>query len=246
MALATGCAGHFSFSHHAKTRMSNAIFLEPSEHRTIKVTVKNSTDNQDIKLNGLLWQLQQKNYTLVGYNQGIQYDLQVHMIFCDEVSGGQVLDEILAAGFGSTAGLIAGATLAGSSGAGIIPLAAIGGGAAGSFVSSITEDTIQACVADVQIVESSSRNVEQTITTRAKFGDSSRQQVPGVLALATTDKAKTHSIEQMEREVVEVYKGKKRVHQTRIVVSDQKMWLDQEEAAPYLSKKLEMAIAGLF
>jgi hypothetical protein len=243
----TGCAGHMTISHEVQLKSSQSIFLAPSKNKTLYVQTRNTSDNPGVTFPALTSRLTQKGYMVVDDPDSAQYLLQTQVVLCNKLKPGQTIDGIIAGGFGGALGSAIGTASALSGGSySYIPMLGVVGAVAGFAGSKLTEDTVYGCATDVMITERTKEVVEQTLSTQSAQGNAVPQQLPAILGLLGGPSLPTPDAGQTTQHVTETRKGNQRLHQTRIVASDQKMWLSIEEATNLLSQRLEDAIAGLF
>ncbi len=204
-------------------KMSNTIFLEPTERKTIYVNIKNTSDMQEIDFNSLIRaKLTQNGYTITNDYRHAEFVLQVNVLYMGYEKQGLTADGMLAGGFG---GALVGSTI-GSGWRG--PMAAgVGGAVVGSIVggvvgSMIHVDTYLGCV-DIQVKEAvQGAPVEKQVTTNAANG-------MGNQTVTTYNK----TVNRQE-------------YRTRIVVMAKQTNINKNEAAGVLSNKLATEIGGIF
>ena len=103
-----GCAGHMTLSHEVNLTSSNAIFLTPSEEKTIYLQNRNTSDNPNINFAELPNKIKAKGYAIVDNPDKAQYILQSQVVLCNKLKPGQTVDALIAGGFGGAIGVAAG------------------------------------------------------------------------------------------------------------------------------------------
>lgn len=207
-----------------KTQMSQTVWLEPSNEKTVYLQVKNTSDKDMSDLQTLLAQdLQAKGYTVTSSPDAAYYWIQANVLKAEK------MDLRQAQGFLSTGyeGAVAGAAL----GAGITAYNSNSGGAmlgvglaaglAGMAADVLVEDVNYTMVTDLQISERSKNAV-----TTDNIG-ALRQGTAGI-------KLQTSSEE-----------GNRMKYQTRVVSNANKVNLKFEEAKPVLEAQLAKSVAGI-
>ena len=196
---------------------SNSIMLPPSAERTVYVQMRNTSENQVVKLAEVPNKLLAKGYQLVKDPEQAAYWLQAQVAYCHKAANGVTAETIAKNGFGT--GIGSGGTslptvLNAGSPDGLTMLVGMAmpdpsmySSAGRSFGSPSQEGGVSyVCVADVRV------------TDRGK----------GLLAGSGPPN------------------GGARVYQMRTVGHVLQKKLSIEEAAPILEQKLSTAIAGLF
>ena len=242
-----GCAGHMTLSHEVNLTSSNAIFLTPSEEKTIYLQNRNTSDNPNINFAELPNKIKAKGYAIVDNPDKAQYILQSQVVLCNKLKPGQTVDALIAGGFGGAIGVAAGSAAA-LSGASLSQIPILGAvGAVGGFAASkFSEDSIVACVVDAMVQERTKEEIQQSVTTNSMPVPGTPQSQPGAFGFLNQQSVSPPQAGQVTQQISEIRKGTRRFHQARIVASDQKMWLSVPEASKILSDKLEDSLAGLF
>jgi len=93
-----GCAGHMTLSHEVNLTSSNAIFLTPSEKKTIYLQTRNTSDNPNINFGELPNKIKAKGYAIVDNPDKAQYILQSQVVLCNKLKPGQTVDALIAGG----------------------------------------------------------------------------------------------------------------------------------------------------
>jgi len=245
--LVTGCAGHMTLSHEVNLSSSNAIFLTPSDEKTIYVQTRNTSDNPNIAFEHLTEKIKAKGYEIVDNPEKAQYILQSQVVLCNKLKPGQTVDALIAGGFGGAIGVAAGSAAA-LNGAALSNIPILGAvGAVGGFAASkLSEDSIVACVLDAMVQERTKEEIQQSVTTNSMPGSGAPQSQPGFFGFLNQQSVSPPQAGQVTQQISEIRKGNRRFHQARIVASDQKMWLSVPEASKILIEKLEDSLAGLF
>ncbi|CAK6500568.1 Lipoprotein YlpA (plasmid) [Pantoea sp. Nvir] len=207
-----------------KTQMSQTVWLEPSNEKTVYLQVRNTSDKDMSDLQSLLAQdLRAKGYTVTSSPDTAYYWIQANVLKAEK------MDLRQSQGFLSTGyeGAVTGAAL----GAGITAYNSNSGGAmlgiglaaglAGMAADALVEDVNFTMVTDLQISERS----KSTVTTD-NIG-ALRQGNAGI-------KLQTSSEE-----------GNRMKYQTRVVSNANKVNLKFEEARPVLEAQLAKSVAGI-
>ncbi|WP_293649489.1 complement resistance protein TraT [uncultured Pantoea sp.] len=207
-----------------KTQMSQTVWLEPSNEKTVYLQVRNTSDKDMSDLQSLLAQdLRAKGYTVTSSPDTAYYWIQANVLKAEK------MDLRQSQGFLSTGyeGAVTGAAL----GAGITAYNSNSGGAmlgiglaaglAGMAADALVEDVNFTMVTDLQISERS----KSTVTTD-NIG-ALRQGNAGI-------KLQTSSEE-----------GNRMKYQTRVVSNANKVYPKFEEARPVLEAQLAKSVAGI-
>lgn len=208
-----------------QTRMSETIFLEPTEpnKKIILVDVRNTSDKEMNVKDNIIASLQSRGYLVTSSPQQANYMLQVNILQVGktDLRGSQ---SALDGGFG---GAVLGAGV-GYSSHNSSSNAAIGGligAAVGVVADAMVDDTYYSMVTDVQIRERplSGEVVKQTQSANLKQGSSTN--------------------------VAQAIQGGNidwKTYRTRVVSTANKVNLDFTEAQPALEEALGKSLSGLF
>jgi hypothetical protein len=83
---------------------SNSIIMPPGMERTIYVHAGNVSENQQLSLNGIAEQLQEKGYQIVKDPAQAHYWLQAHVVYCHKAKPGVTPESVAQTGFGAGIG----------------------------------------------------------------------------------------------------------------------------------------------
>jgi len=207
-----------------KTQMSQTVWLEPSNEKTVYLQVKNTSDKDMSDLQTLLAQdLQAKGYTVTSSPDAAYYWIQANVLKAEK------MDLRQAQGFLSTgyegavtgAALGAGITAYNSNSGGAMLGVGLAAGLAGMAADALVEDVNYTMVTDLQISERSKKAVTTDHIAALRQGTS------GI-------KLQTSSEE-----------GNRMKYQTRVVSNANKVNLKFEEAKPVLEAQLAKSVAGI-
>jgi len=225
--LSSGCAHTVRAIEHAKlqvqVKMKDSIFLSPGKDRTVYLRTTNTSEMQEIDLDGLLAQkLAAKGYQRVNDPEQAAYRLQVNVLYFDLAKQGMSPDAMLAGGAG---GALAGVVLGGRGWRGPAT-----GGLIGSMVGSVVGGLYSAALhidtyigaIDLQVSERGKTAGKSTLTATAQQGASATQ----------TTEIQTES--------------NMATYQTRLVAWAKQTRINKVEAAQAVAQKLAEQISGLF
>lgn len=246
----TGCAGHATLTRDTQVKISQTIFLRPSQDKTVYLELRNASDNPRAVLSDLPNTLRAKGYTVIDDPEKAHFIVQATTVFAAKAKPGSTLDALIAGGFGAGIGGAIGtaAVLSGGNSLGWIPGGAAIGALGGFLASKVTEDTHYAIVSDVQIIEKTTEQVEQTITSQHSPGAGLSTPGTGILGLlgGGTPSLSAPNAGQGTESVQEVHRGHERIHTTRLASMAQQMWMSTDEATTDLVQRLTDGVAGLF
>lgn len=139
-----------------ETKMSDTVFLEPTEQETIYLQVRNTSAKPNLDLTGPLYSaLVNKGYEVTSKADQAHFILQVNVLQAGELDAA-TRDEIVGRGFGDaiTGGLVGagvGSLVSGHSDA--VIAGALVGAAIGGLANATTQDITYSVITDVQITE---------------------------------------------------------------------------------------------
>lgn len=207
-----------------KTQMSQTVWLEPSNEKTVYLQVRNTSDKDMSDLQALLAQdLRAKGYTVTSSPDTAYYWIQANVLKAEKMDLRQS-QGFLSTGYegaATGAALGAGITAYNSNSGGAILGIGLAAGLAGMAADALVEDVNFTMVTDLQISERS----KSTVTTD-NIG-ALRQGNAGI-------KLQTSSEE-----------GNRMKYQTRVVSNANKVNLKFEEAKPVLEAQLAKSVAGI-
>ena len=207
-----------------KTQMSQTVWLEPSNEKTVYLQVRNTSDKDMSDLQTLLAQdLRAKGYTVTSSPDTAYYWIQANVLKAEKMDLHQS-QGFLSTGYegaATGAALGAGITAYNSNSGGAILGIGLAAGLAGMAADALVEDVNFTMVTDLQISERS----KSTVTTD-NIG-ALRQGNAGI-------KLQTSSEE-----------GNRMKYQTRVVSNANKVNLKFEEAKPVLEAQLAKSVAGI-
>lgn len=206
-----------------QTKMSQTIWLEPAETKTVYLQIKNTSDkplNVESKITAAL---QAKGYTVTQDAKSAQYWIQANVLKVEKMNLRDA-ESALTGGYGAAGfGAIAGASLmaSNSNSGGAAVAAGLAGGLIGVAADAMVEDVNYSMITDIQIGE----RTDETITTQNNQ----------MLTQGTSGAKVQTSTSQ----------GNRAKYQTRVVSNANKMNLKFEEAEPVLEEQLAKAISGI-
>lgn len=207
-----------------KTQMSQTVWLEPSNEKTVYLQVRNTSDKDMSDLQTLLAQdLRAKGYTVTSSPDTAYYWIQANVLKAEKMDLRQS-QGFLSTGYegaATGAALGAGITAYNSNSGGAVLGIGLAAGLAGMAADALIEDVNFTMVTDLQISERS----KSTVTTE-NIG-ALRQGNAGI-------KLQTSSEE-----------GDRVKYQTRVVSNANKVNLKFEEAKPVLEAQLAKSVAGI-
>jgi len=206
-----------------KTQMSQSIWLQPDDNKTVYIDVHNTSDKDMSDLQGLVTkQLQDKGYTVASPGTA-EYWVQVNVLKADQMDERES-QSILSTGYqGAISGAALGAGIAAFNGVGTGSVLGIGAasGLAGTIADAFVKDVNYSMITDLQISQKTNGQVNSTRSANLSQGSGSHLS------------QKTSSV------------GNRLTYQTRIVSNAEKVNLKFEEAKPELEKQLAKSIAGI-
>ncbi len=207
-----------------KTQVSQTIWLEPSNEKTVFIQVRNSSDKDMSNLQTLISNdLTAKGYRISTSPDSAYYWVQVNVLKADKMDLRQA-QGLLGSGYeGAVTGaaLGAGITAYNSNSAGATLGVGLAAGLIGMAADAMVEDVNYSMITDLQISE----RTKATVTTDNVAA--LRQGTSGV-------KVQTSSEE-----------GNRQKYQTRVLSNANKVNLKFEEAKPVLEAQLAKSIAGI-
>lgn len=208
-------------------RMSDSIFLPPTNEKTIFVDVRNTSD-KEVNLSGIESSLAGRGYQVVADPEKAHFLLQVNVLFVG-MTDPSAAQRCLANGFGGAlvggvGGALIGSTIGGSG------LAAGAGGLAGMLVASLAESAINASV----------KNVTFTAVTDVQISERSKSPVKEAQRANMKQGSSTVVFQAQDRE------SNFLTYRTRVVSTANQVNLTWAEAEPSLEVGLTRSISGLF
>ncbi|MDZ7278801.1 complement resistance protein TraT [Pantoea eucrina] len=207
-----------------KTQMSQTIWLEPSNQKTVYVKVRNTSDKDMSDLESLLAQdLRAKGYTVTSSPDAAYYWIQANVLKAEKMDLRQSQGFLTTGYEGAATGaaLGAGITAYNNASGGTMLGVGLAAGLAGLAADAMVEDVNFTMVTDLQISERS-KNAVTTDNIAAL-----RQGTSGI-------KLQTSSEE-----------GNRLKYQTRVVSNANKVNLKFEEAKPVLEAQLAKSITAI-
>lgn len=205
------------------TQMSETIWLEPSEHNTVFIQIKNTSDKD---MSGLKTKIEQevknKGYTITS-SDNAYYWIQANVLKSEKMDLRDA-QKFLNQGYqGAALGAAIGGSFAAlnTNSTGTALGVGLASGLIGMAADSIVEDINYTMITDVQISERTNANVTTTNVAALMQG---------------TSGAKVQTSMQ---------KGNQHKYQTRIVSNANKVNLKFEEAKPVLEQQLANSIANI-
>ncbi|WP_312630667.1 complement resistance protein TraT [Pantoea piersonii] len=207
-----------------KTQMSQTVWLEPSNEKTVYLQVRNTSDKDMSDLQTLLAQdLRAKGYTVTSSPDTAYYWIQANVLKAEKMDLRQS-QGFLSTGYegaATGAALGAGITAYNSNSGGAILGIGLAAGLAGMAADALVEDVNYTMVTDLQISERSKNAVKTDHIAALRQGNA------GI-------KLQTSSEE-----------GNRMKYQTRVVSNANKVNLKFEEAKPVLEAQLAKSVAGI-
>ncbi|MBZ6384520.1 MULTISPECIES: complement resistance protein TraT [Pantoea] len=207
-----------------KTQMSQTVWLEPSNEKTVYLQVRNTSDKDMSDLQTLLAQdLRAKGYTVTSSPDTAYYWIQANVLKAEKMDLRQS-QGFLSTGYegaATGAALGAGITAYNSNSGGAILGIGLAAGLAGMAADALVEDVNYTMVTDLQISERSKNAVTTDHIAALRQGNA------GI-------KLQTSSEE-----------GNRMKYQTRVVSNANKVNLKFEEAKPVLEAQLAKSVAGI-
>lgn len=207
-----------------KTQMSETIWLEPSNERTVYLQVKNTSDKDMGDLQSLIAKdVQAKGYTVVTSPDKAYYWIQANVLKADKMdlreSQGFLSQGYQGAITGAALG--AGITAYNSNSAGATLGVGLATGLVGMAADAMVEDVNYTMVTDVQISERTKTAVRTDNVAALRQGTS------GAKIQTSTEEGNQHK------------------YQTRVVSNANKVNLKFDEAKPVLEDQLAKSIANI-
>lgn len=208
-----------------KTQMSQTVWLEPSNERTIYIQVKNTSDKDMSELPSLLAQdLASKGYKITSSPDDAYYWVQANVLKADKMdlrdAQGYLRSGYEGAAMGAALG--AGITAYNSNSSGAALGVGLAAGIIGMAADAMVEDVNYTMITDLQISERSKAKVTTDNIAALRQGTS------GV-------KLQTSSED-----------GNRMKYQTRVVSNANKVNLKFTEAKPVLEAQLAKSVANIF
>lgn len=205
------------------TQMSETIWLEPSNQRTVFLQIKNTSDKDMSDLQAkIVQEIQNKGYT-ISTSDKAYYWIQVNVLKADKMDlrdAQQFLNQgFQGAAMGAAIG--SGITAFNSNSAGAALGVGLASGLIGLAADSLIEDVNYSMITDIQISEKTKANVSTKNVAAFKQG---------------TSGAKIQTSQE---------EGNRHKYQTRIVSNANKVNLKFEEAKPLLEDQLAKSIANI-
>ncbi|ECU9385499.1 TPA: conjugal transfer complement resistance protein TraT [Salmonella enterica subsp. diarizonae serovar 61:l,v:z35] len=207
-----------------KTQMSETIWLDPSNDRTVYLQIRNTSDKDMSDLQSLISNdIRTKGYTVVTSPDKAYYWIQVNVLKADKMDLRESQGWLNRGYEGAIAGaaLGSGITAYNSNSAGATLGVGLAAGLAGLAADALIEDVNYTMITDVQISE----RTKAVVTTDNVAA--LRQGRAGVKFQSSTEKGNQHK------------------YQTRVVSNANKVNLKFEEAKPILEAQLAKSIAGI-
>lgn len=207
-----------------KTQMSETIWLEPSNERTVYLQVKNTSDKDMGDLQSLIAKdVQSKGYTVVTSPDKAYYWIQANVLKADKMDLRESQGWLTQGYEGAVAGaaLGSGITAYNSNSAGATLGVGLAAGLAGMAADAMVEDVNYTMITDVQIGERTLADVTTDNVAILKQG---------------TSGAKVQTSSQS---------GNQHKYQTRVVSTANKVNLKFDEAKPALEAQLAKSIANI-
>lgn len=207
-----------------KTQMSETIWLDPSDQKTVYLQIRNTSDKD---MGGLESKIRQtvanKGYTVTSSPDAAHYWIQANVLKADKMDLRETQGWLNQGYQGAVAGaaLGAGITAYNSSSAGATLGVGIAAGLAGLAADAMVEDVNYTMITDLQIAERTKSEVTTRSINALKQGTSSTK------LQTSTDT------------------GDQQKYQTRIVSTANKVNLKFEEAKPVLEDQLATSIANI-
>lgn len=207
-----------------KTQMSETVWLEPSNEKTVYIQVRNTSDKDMSNLQTLIASdLTAKGYKVSSNPDTAYYWVQANVLKADKMDLRQS-QGFLSSGYeGAVTGaaLGAGITAYNSSSAGATLGVGLAAGLVGLAADAMVEDVNFTMVTDLQISERTAAKVTTDNVAALKQGSS------GVKIQTSSEEGNRHK------------------YQTRVVSNANKVNLKFEEAKPVLEAQLAKSVAGI-
>ncbi len=207
-----------------KTQMSETVWLEPSNEKTVYIQVRNTSDKDMSNLQTLIANdLTAKGYKVSSSPDTAYYWVQANVLKADKMDLRQT-QGFLSSGYegaATGAALGAGITAYNSSSAGATLGVGLAAGLVGMAADAMVEDVNFTMVTDLQISERTKATVTTDNVAALRQGNS------GVKIQTSSEEGNRHK------------------YQTRVVSNANKVNLKFEEAKPVLEAQLAKSIAGI-
>lgn len=207
-----------------KTQMSETVWLEPSNEKTVYIQVRNTSDKDMSNLQTLIANdLTAKGYKVSSSPDTAYYWVQANVLKADKMDLRQT-QGFLSSGYegaATGAALGAGITAYNSSSAGTTLGVGLAAGLVGMAADAMVEDVNYAMVTDLQISERTKATVTTDNVAALRQGNS------GVKTQTSSEEGNRHK------------------YQTRVVSNANKVNLKFEEAKPVLEAQLAKSVAGI-
>lgn len=207
-----------------KTQMSETVWLEPSNEKTVYIQVRNTSDKDMSNLQTLIANdLTAKGYKVSSSPDTAYYWVQANVLKADKMDLRQT-QGFLSSGYegaATGAALGAGITAYNSSSAGATLGVGLAAGLVGMAADAMVEDVNYTMVSDLQISERTKATVTTDNVAALRQGNS------GVKIQTSSEEGNRHK------------------YQTRVVSNANKVNLKFEEAKPVLEAQLAKSVAGI-
>ena len=207
-----------------KTQMSETVWLEPSNEKTVYIQVRNTSDKDMSNLQTLIANdLTAKGYKVSSSPDTAYYWVQANVLKADKMDLRQT-QGFLSSGYegaATGAALGAGITAYNSSSAGATLGVGLAAGLVGMAADAMVEDVNFTMVTDLQISERTKATVTTDNVAALRQGNS------GVKIQTSSEEGNRHK------------------YQTRVVSNANKVNLKFEEARPVLEAQLAKSVAGI-
>lgn len=208
-----------------KTQMSETIWLDPSNEKTVYLQIKNTSDKDMGTLQGkIAHDVQAKGYIIVSSPDDAYYWIQANVLKADKMDLRDA-QRFLSQGYEGAAlgaALGAGITAYNSNSSGAALGVGLAAGLIGMAADAMIEDVNYSMITDVQISEKTKTSVTTDNIAALRQG---------------TSGAKIQT---------SIEKGNQHRYQTRVVSNANKVNLKFEEAKPILEEQLAKSIANIF
>lgn len=207
-----------------KTQMSETIWLDPSENKTVYLQIRNTSDKD---MNGLQTKIHQevtkKGYTVASSPDSAHYWIQANILKADKMDLRESQGWLNRGYQGAigTAALGAGIAAYNTNSAGTVLGVGLASGLVGMAADAMVEDVNYTMITDLQISERTKAEVTTRSINALKQGSSSTK------VQTSTDT------------------GDQQKYQTRIVSNANKVNLQFDEAKPVLEDQLAVSIANI-
>ncbi|MEX9225553.1 complement resistance protein TraT [Providencia rettgeri] len=206
------------------TQMSETIWLEPSNQKTVYLQIKNTSDKD---MSGLQSQIAKeinaKGYTVTAAPDDAYYWIQVNVLKADKMDLREAQSFLNQGYQGAALGAAIGGGIAAfnTNSTGTALGIGLASGLVGMAADSLVEDINYSMITDIQISEKTNTNVTTTNVAALKQG---------------TSGAKVQTSQE---------EGNRHKYQTRVVSNANKVNLKFEEAKPVLEQQLAKSISNI-